>query len=71
MCIAGGRIQAYTIGLSINEDPKLDKGKEKNSRAAQSFIQSSNHVATTAYHFLPFSAANLPFSTSAVIFSIF
>jgi hypothetical protein len=71
MCIAGERIQACTIGLSINEDPKLEKGKEKNSSAAQSFIQSSSHVTTATYHFPPFSAANLPFSTIAVTFSIF
>jgi len=27
-------MQAYTIGLSINEDPELEKGKEKKSGAA-------------------------------------
>jgi len=24
-----GRMQAYTIGLSINEDPKLEKGRRR------------------------------------------
>src|SRR6266567_4421737 len=57
--------QAYTIGLSINEDTKLEKGKEKEGSATQSFIQSSSHVSSrdcvyhNVYH-------NPPFSTSAV-----
>jgi len=29
-------MQAYIIGLSINEDLKLEKGKEKKSSAGQS-----------------------------------
>jgi len=36
-------MQAYTIGLSINKDLKLEKGKEKRSSAG-SFIRSSSHV---------------------------
>ena len=31
-------MQAYTIGLSINEDPKLEKGKEKKSSAGRSRV---------------------------------
>src|SRR6266700_7069344 len=60
-----GYRQACTIGLSINEDTKLEKGKEKKGSAARSFIQSSGHVSSrdyvyhNVYH-------NLPFSTSAV-----
>jgi len=41
-----GRMQAYTIGLSINEDPKLEKGKEKKGSVARSLIQSSSHVSS-------------------------
>src|SRR6266576_2128282 len=58
--------QACTIGLSINEDTKLEKGKEKKGSAARSFMRSSSHVSSrdcvyhNVYH-------NLPFSTSAVI----
>jgi len=37
-------MQACIIGLSINEDLKLEKGKEKKSSAARCFIQSSRHV---------------------------
>jgi len=37
-------MQAYTIRLSINENLKLEKEKEKKSSAAQCFIQSSHHV---------------------------
>ena len=33
-------MQAYIIGLSINEDPKLEKGKEKKGSAARGFIPS-------------------------------
>ena len=29
-----GHIRTYTIGLSINEDPKLEKGKERKRKAA-------------------------------------
>jgi len=40
-------MQACIIGLFINEDSKLKKGKEKKtSSAAQSFIQSSSHMTT-------------------------
>src|SRR6266566_9239868 len=58
-------MQACIIGLSINEDPKLEKGKEKKGNAARSFIQSSSHVSSrdcvyyNIYH-------NPLFSTSAV-----
>ena len=31
-------MQACTIGLSINEDPKLEKGKGKNSNATRSRV---------------------------------
>ncbi len=57
--------QACTIGLSINEDTKLEKGKEKKGSAARSFMRSSGHVGSrdcvyhNVYH-------NPPFSTSAV-----
>src|SRR6266567_1736529 len=57
--------QACTIGLSINEDTKLEKGKEKKGSAARSFMRSSSHVSSrdcvyhNVYH-------NPPFSTSAV-----
>src|SRR6266567_951841 len=57
--------QACTIRLSINEDTKLEKGKEKKGSAARAFIQSSSHVSSrdcvyhNVYH-------NPPFSTSAV-----
>src|SRR6266568_9477958 len=60
-----GYRQAYTIGLSINEDIKLEKGKEKKGSAARSFMRSSSHVSSrdcvyhNVYH-------NPPFSTSAV-----
>jgi len=39
-----GRMQACTIGLSINEDTKLEKGKEKKSSTARCFMRSSRHV---------------------------
>src|SRR6266702_4059338 len=58
-------MQACTIGLSINEEPKLEKGKEKKGGAARGFMQSSSHVSSrdcvyhNVYH-------NPPFSTSAV-----
>src|ERR1700723_1017583 len=32
------------IGLSINENLKLEKGKEKSSSVARSYVQSSGHV---------------------------
>jgi hypothetical protein len=37
-------MQACTIGLSINEDLKLEKGKEKKASAARSYMRSSSHV---------------------------
>src|SRR6266581_4193911 len=61
-----GYRQACTIGLSINEDTKLEKGKEKKGSAARSFMCSSGHVSSrdcvyhNVYH-------NPLFSTSAVI----
>jgi hypothetical protein len=63
-------VQAYIIGLSINEDLKLEKGKEKNSNAVGHFIRSSSYVSlynskSTIIHVY----YNLPFSTSAVILS--
>src|SRR6266704_1860299 len=57
--------QACTIGLSINEDTKLEKGKEKKGSAARSFMRSLSYVSSrdcvyhNVYH-------NPPFSTSAV-----
>ena len=42
--------QAYTIGLSINENLKLEKGKEKSSSAARRYIQSYSHVTATCYY---------------------
>src|SRR6266700_5856038 len=57
--------QAYTIRLSINEDTKLEKGKEKEGSAARSFMRSLSHVSSrdcvyhNVYH-------NPPFSTSAI-----
>src|SRR6266567_4652620 len=57
--------QACTIGLSINEDTKLEKGKEKKGSAARSFMRSLSHVSSrdcvyhNVYH-------NPLFSTSAV-----
>ncbi len=57
--------QACTIGLSINEVTKLEKGKEKKGSVARSFMRSSGHVSSrdcvyhNVYH-------NPPFSTSAV-----
>ena len=58
--------QACTIGLSINEDTKLEKGKEKKGSAARSFMQSSGHVSLydCVYHNI---YHNPPFSTSAII----
>ena len=47
-------MQAYTIGLSINKNLRLKKGKEKKtSNAAQSFIQSSSHITTAVYQVPP------------------
>jgi len=37
-------MQACMIGLSINKDLKLEKGKEKESSAARYFMRSSRHV---------------------------
>ena len=47
-----------TIRLSMNEDPKLEKGKrkERTSSAARSLIQSSGHVTTAVYQVLTQSA---------------
>src|SRR6202044_3548051 len=45
-----GVAQACTIGLSINENLKLEKGKEKSSSAARSYVQSSGHVTATYHH---------------------
>src|SRR6266568_9590234 len=62
--------QACTIGLSINEDTKLEKGKGKKSRAARYFIWSSGHVTANVRDCLKLSAIirhNLLFSISAVI----
>src|SRR6266571_6847624 len=58
--------QACTIGLSINEDTKLEKGKEKKGSAARSFMRSSGHVGSRdcVYHNIYY---NPLFSTSAVI----
>src|SRR6266566_1775985 len=58
-------MQAYTIRLSINEDPKLEKGKEKKGSTARGFIRSSSHVSSRdcVYHNI---YHNPPFSTSAV-----
>ena len=43
-------MQACIIGLSINENLKLEKGKEKSSSAARSYVQSSGHVTATCHH---------------------
>ena len=43
-------MQACTIGLSINEDLKLEKGKGKNGSTARSYVQSSGHVTALYYH---------------------
>ena len=43
-------MQAYIIGLSINEDLKLEKGKGKNGSTARSYIQSSGHVTALCRH---------------------
>src|ERR1700733_5264993 len=43
-------MQAYIIRLSINKNLKLEKGKEKSSSAAQSYVQSSGHVTATCHH---------------------
>src|SRR6266576_279556 len=61
-----GCMQACTIGLSINEDPKLKKGKEKKGSATRSFIRSLSHVSSRdcVYYNIYY---NPPFSTSAVI----
>ncbi len=64
-----GYIQAYIIRLSINEDPKLEKGKKKKGSVIWSFMQSLSHVSLcdcvyyNVYH-------NLPFSTSAIIYAM-
>ena len=38
------------IGLSINENLKLEKGKEKSSSAARSYVRSSSHVIATCHY---------------------
>jgi hypothetical protein len=43
-------MQAYIIGLSINKDLKLEKGKGKNGSTAQSYIQSSGHVIALCHY---------------------
>src|SRR6266700_3432075 len=60
-----GCMQACTIGLSINEDLKLEKGKEKKGSTARGFMRSSSHVSSRdcVYHNVYY---NPPFSTSAV-----
>ena len=59
-----GVAQAYIIGLSINKNLKLKRGKGKNSSAVRYFMWSSSYVSLRnhVYH-------NLPFSTSAVTVS--
>src|SRR6266567_6493270 len=54
-------MQACTIGLSINEHPKLEKGKEKKGSAARSFMRSLSHVSSRDYVY-----HNPQFFTSAV-----
>ena len=44
-----GVAQAYTIGLFINENLKLEKGKEKNSSAVRRFMQPSSYVSSYNY----------------------
>src|SRR6266567_8490079 len=61
-----GCMQACTIGLSINEDPKLEKGKEKKGSTARGLMRSSSHVSSRdcVYHNI---YHNPPFSISAII----
>jgi len=42
-------MQAYIIGLSINKDLKLKKGKKKKGSATRSYIQFSGYVAIATY----------------------
>ena len=44
-----GVAQVCTIGLSINENIKLEKGKEKNSSAVRRFMRSSSHVSSRGH----------------------
>ena len=61
-------MQAYTIGLPINEDIKLEKGKEKNSSAALRFMRSLSHVSLcNSASTIIYIYCNPPFSTSPVI----
>ena len=60
-------MQAYTIGLSINEDLKLEKGKGKNGSTARSYIQSFGHV-TAIFQYR--NVQVLPFSASAVTINV-
>ena len=39
-------VQACTIGLPINENLKLEKGKKKNSSAVRRFMRSSSYVSS-------------------------
>src|SRR6266568_3863563 len=57
--------QACTIGLSINEDTKLEKGKEKKGSTTRSFMRSLSHMSSRdcVYHNI---YHNPLFSTSAV-----
>src|ERR1700721_1317363 len=43
-------VQACTIGLSINKNLKLEKGKEKSSSTARSYVQSSGYVMATCHY---------------------
>src|SRR6266567_9290393 len=61
-----GCMQACTIGLSINEDLKLEKGKEKKGSAARSFMRSLSHVSSRDCVYYNVYHSPL-FSTSAVI----
>ena len=42
--------QVCIIGLSINKNLKLEKGKEKSGSAARSYVQSSGHVTATCHY---------------------
>jgi hypothetical protein len=46
-------MQAYIIGLSINEDLKLKKGKGKRSSVTRGYIWSSSYITTTIYNCPP------------------
>jgi len=59
-------MQAYIIGLSINEDLKLEKGKGKRSSVAQGYIWSSGHVTATIYNCSPQSTVFYQYRKSTV-----